>query len=84
MVRAISGKTGLTVHGRSSNLVVLLHASGQDAEHLSDVAGAVHECLPDADIWMPPLPIKALLSHSPTHHLTKKHAHSKLNWLRKA
>ncbi|MFY7924181.1 MAG: hypothetical protein ACOVN5_00120 [Aquidulcibacter sp.] len=64
MVRAISGKTGLTVHGRSSNLVVLLHASGQDAEHLSDVADAVHECLPDADIWMPPLPIKALLSRS--------------------
>jgi len=64
MTQAISATTGLTVHGSSSQLLVLLHAAGQDAEGLTGIAAAAHERMHDADIWLPPLPIKALLSRS--------------------
>lgn len=48
----------------SRRLVVLLHAAGQTSARMVGVCRAVQERLPDADTWLPTLPITHLLTRT--------------------
>lgn len=68
----ISHERGFEARGASRQLVVLLHAAGQTTGRMASVAVAAQHAMPDADTWLPPLPISNLLTRSRGTDLTEQ------------
>jgi alpha-beta hydrolase superfamily lysophospholipase len=68
----ISHERGFEARGASRQLVVLLHASGQTTGSMASVAVAAQYAMPDADTWLPPLPISNVLTRSRGADLTEQ------------
>lgn len=64
MPRAMESLEGFEAQGGSRQLIVLLHASGQTTSSMAPMTVTAQEAMPDADTWLPPLPITNLLTRS--------------------
>lgn len=54
----------LIVGGASRQFVVLLHGAGLPPSSLDQIRALVQRCMPDADTWVPKLPIRHVLSRA--------------------
>ena len=73
----------LTVARDSRRLVVLLHAYTSHPGQLAHVKSAVSEALPDADIFVPPLPVSLFSSADPVRLVRSLLEHLDAIWTRK-